>query len=552
MPRRRESATPRRADSTAQPNIIDDLEATLGDPDRRHEASGLLRGLTRMLFRSAMTMRQEQVEPYEHGLLFISRRLTDEVTDEYITLDTNYLMGRVDSLLDLAGMAIDQSLSGLVIQQARRAHGQEILQALLNDGDSTPTELAERLGIKQSHLSNILRWMEATDLIRRISAGRNTIVTLGPKGEAIYTELVGTDAETNATADRPAQPRSQKDAMTAPPESNGERLERGEVATWLLRDDTVVEDIDAAPAPETLLPLFQNLPASGQEQFKAAVVDAIGQWRAGVHSQSTLVRTGNLAYAIGATEAIPVLRALIVDERVSDDAGNGARTVAELISIIARFHAVPQARHTLQRLFWDERFSHRYADEIFLGLCASEPERFPQHLVRYLSIERHEFDGAGDSMQMMLHNAVSTVGWQSAFTLMREVPQETATRFIHIIGWSAIVDRLREVSHDAARTLLRSASMQSVLESLPYLDRAALKPLLQILLDTADPLLENLPKREDGEILYELTTTDHRIRRAYSATGDQRLVHVALSDIYGRQLSEDGIYTILTRMQAVA
>ena len=178
------------AQSTSSRGIFDRLEAVFRSPSGKREARRLLRGLSLPFLQSLNSIRQENIEPVERRLQFLARVLSAQIDDEGAECDPKYLLGRIDALLDLSGVAIDRSLSDQVLRAVKRKHGMNILQCLVEGGDTSPTQLAEVLQIKQSHLSNVLRWMEEADLIRRVGDGKRSVcVSLGPKGEAAYRAL---------------------------------------------------------------------------------------------------------------------------------------------------------------------------------------------------------------------------------------------------------------------------------------------------------------------------------------------------------------------------
>jgi DNA-binding MarR family transcriptional regulator len=195
--------------------ILEQLATTLANPDQRHEAAGLLRALTGVLLHAVLPLRQENVEPYETGLLYLARQLSAEVRDKELACDPRYLLGRIDAMFDLCSVAIDHSLSSEVLKQAKRAHGREILHHLVHHGDTAATELANVIGIGRSHLSNILRWMEAIGLVRRVEIGRSTLVCLGPKGQGAYDTLA---AEQREPAPPPSAAREGLDRVDQPGE----------------------------------------------------------------------------------------------------------------------------------------------------------------------------------------------------------------------------------------------------------------------------------------------------------------------------------------------
>ncbi len=165
-------------------HILNELTTALSDDKQRREAPGLLRALNRVLLRAVTSARQERVQPLMQGLQFAARRLSWEVRGQSVDTDTRYLLGRVDAMIDLASVSLDQSLSTEVIQHARRKHARDVLEYLMKHGNTQAKDLAEAVGVEQNHLSNILRWMEAVELVRRAKVGPRTWVSMGPKGEA--------------------------------------------------------------------------------------------------------------------------------------------------------------------------------------------------------------------------------------------------------------------------------------------------------------------------------------------------------------------------------
>ena len=191
------------AETNEPPKLSVQLDAALADPNRWSEVAGLLRALTRPLLREVLTMRQEGVEPFEKELHFWARQLSAQIPDdEVITRDPRYLLGRVDALVDLCDISIDQSLSSKVLQQAKRAHVSEILLHLMQRGPSISSELAAAIGISRTQLSNMLSWMETAELVRRVESGRQTVVSLGPKSEAAYAALAAEAGSADQRADQ--------------------------------------------------------------------------------------------------------------------------------------------------------------------------------------------------------------------------------------------------------------------------------------------------------------------------------------------------------------
>jgi DNA-binding MarR family transcriptional regulator len=138
-------------------------------------------------------MRFESIEPYERVLESVGGRVAgtlDEPDDRPIQGDPRYILGRIDGLLDACDMAIDRSVSNVILESAReRSHVYPILSHLRQMGETRAGDLAEAVRIAPNYLSNILRWMEDVGLVRRASIGRASLVSLGPKAAVVYSAL---------------------------------------------------------------------------------------------------------------------------------------------------------------------------------------------------------------------------------------------------------------------------------------------------------------------------------------------------------------------------
>lgn len=71
--------------------------------------------------------------------------------------------------------------------------GQSVLELLAGEGQPVPrSEIKQRLGLAESHLSHLLRDLEAAELVVRLRAekGREVMVDLGPEGRRIAATAV--------------------------------------------------------------------------------------------------------------------------------------------------------------------------------------------------------------------------------------------------------------------------------------------------------------------------------------------------------------------------
>jgi DNA-binding MarR family transcriptional regulator len=229
------------------PALVEQIAATVADPRLWPSLSGLLRAVARPLLDATLTMRHEPIEPYERTLAFAARRFTTVVGDDPIHADPRYVLGRIEALLDLCDMGIDRSVSEEVVARARgRKHVRTILDHLVRVRECKASDLAHAVGITPNHLSNLLSWMEAADLIRRAASGRLTLVSLGPKGEAVQLALAGETGhegtDRRAAAPATAAPRTareyQLDIELTPGIDGGDEIPLGV-------DDNQVETVAA-------------------------------------------------------------------------------------------------------------------------------------------------------------------------------------------------------------------------------------------------------------------------------------------------------------------
>jgi DNA-binding MarR family transcriptional regulator len=173
--------------------ILEEIEEAALDSAQLPAIDGLLRALTGSILNAAATMRFENLEPYERTLDFVAGQVANTLEDldnAPLHQDPRYILGRIDGLLDACDMAIDRSVSTVIVEGAgKRRYVYSILELLHRTREMRASDLADAVHIKPNHLSNILKWMEESGLVRRATIGRSTIVSMGPKGNAVYDAL---------------------------------------------------------------------------------------------------------------------------------------------------------------------------------------------------------------------------------------------------------------------------------------------------------------------------------------------------------------------------
>jgi ferritin-like metal-binding protein YciE/DNA-binding MarR family transcriptional regulator len=259
-----------------QRSLLDRVMMAAADPQQWSAMAGMLRALTSSLLDAVSTRRHEPIERYGQSLAFAADSVAAHVGDKPVQGDARYVLGRLDALLDLSDVAIDRSVATRLIDHAeRRAHAREILAHLYQMGEMRASDLARAVGIEPNYLSNILRWMEDADLVRRTAAGRTKLVSLGAKGEAVYLALVESDPTTSV------QPATEHllerlcETMSLPavladllPRLRSDELAREERARLASQLRALLDQIDPQPdTPATwpapaLLPMLQDWSSS--------------------------------------------------------------------------------------------------------------------------------------------------------------------------------------------------------------------------------------------------------------------------------------------------
>jgi len=229
-PTRRTAAPGHAAYEAAGPpsTLLEQLNSSLADPSQRHMAADLLRVITRSVLDAIATREQETIEPFDRTLRFLTGRLSVDADTDDLDDDPRYLLGRLDALLDLCDVGLDQSLSKALVKEVQRAYARDVL-CRLQAGRCTASELAEAVGLKgqASKLSNVLRWMEAASLVRRAEVGRTTLVSMGPAGQAALDAVHALEASSSHLTPAPHETKRKGErpvaALAASGGANGHR-----------------------------------------------------------------------------------------------------------------------------------------------------------------------------------------------------------------------------------------------------------------------------------------------------------------------------------------
>jgi DNA-binding MarR family transcriptional regulator len=483
-------------DNTGKASVLDRIVEVVTDPARCNELDGALRALTHPLLDTVVTRRHEDIEPIEETLAFAAGQVSADLDDRTLAESSIYSVGWIDALLDICAVGIDRGISTALVEQAgRRLHVRDILVALFARGPLNASALADAVGVSPNQLSNLLRWMEPSDLVRRAIAGRSKLVSLGPKGEAVYLALL--DEVSN---DLPEEGEQRNLVLVR------RMAKKGGLASWLLRGfgeghfAPVSFDVGLMPV-DGMKSLFQDLPAADREGFKAAIVEAAGEWRPADGLQA-IQDLAALALHTGAIGVVRAIRGHIEQEHVTPRSPEGRRVLAALIAVLGGFQATEPARDTLRQFFWDERFHPELTADLFVALCRCEPASYPLYLPRLLRPGEHKAaDGELGGLQRTLATFVRLVGWDTVCRHMHELPRESMREFLRIVGWGRVVAGLEGASRDALEAfIVRGLTWALVAETIPTLDAPSRGRLIGLLRHQklARPIL-----REDGTFIIE-------------------------------------------------
>jgi hypothetical protein len=185
---------------------------------------------------------------------------------------------------------------------------------------------------------------------------------------------------------------------------------------------------------------FANLSVGDQEELKAAIGEAVGQWHPVLHSYSTLRELSETALHVLAECTIPVIRRKIESGAFSD-----WKQIAELVDTIAGFGGAVEPAYSLYRLFDRAELHPEVTPNLVLGLAKARPDEFPNYLPRFLEHAQY-YDETRDEgfrpwMAMLL---VEFIGWR---TLKEKQPQRDAEMldaFDEYFSWGRLVEQLKE------------------------------------------------------------------------------------------------------------
>ncbi len=232
----------------------------------------------------------------------------------------------------------------------------------------------------------------------------------------------------------------------------------GRLPWWILqsveqrRFDPLI--LDAKEDPLDVLPsLFMELSTTDQQVFKDAAVSAVVHGHPSTQNLQVLQDLTYLALRVGAINVIPAL---------------------------GSHQAVRQAYETLRGFYWDGRFNPEHTPDLFLALCKCEPAGYPFHLPRFLSFSAYyNAHRKEDFWKATLDEFVGTVGWNTIYAHMHEVPYDDRLAFLRIVGWPTITNRLDDISDDILETfLVRALTWPLVFKELPTLDPDSVKKLV--------------------------------------------------------------------------
>jgi hypothetical protein len=212
------------------------------------------------------------------------------------------------------------------------------------------------------------------------------------------------------------------------------RARKRTVRNWLLRGFAMRDFspilLGDEPSYEIQLQvIFEHLTVTGKEKFKAATVQAIAEWLSKAYPTEALVSLVYLAAYVRATDAVDTLRVMIESNSLgglSDE--DYYYAMSALIAALAGFAPAPNVRKFFRRLFLSNSFDHRFAGQLFVGLCECEPDNYTAYVPRLLKLMRKFPEDY--------------------------VPQYVFREFLRVVTLPIVVAHVRELRHNYMRSLL--------------------------------------------------------------------------------------------------
>ena len=166
-----------------------------------------------------------------------------------------------------------------------------------------------------------------------------------------------------------------------------------DVRQWLLKLFTTgVSELIGTPRdvamPVAIQAAHDRAQPDTREALKAGTVLALLEWRLAAHGYPALEELSQTAALLRATGAIPVLESIArrLLQRRADTARSGA--LSAVIACLAGFPGSAHAERALQTLFYAESIDPSVAGQLFVGLCACNPDIYPKYVPRFLELRR--------------------------------------------------------------------------------------------------------------------------------------------------------------------
>lgn len=182
----------RRTPHERRTELFHEIRTAAREVARHRELDGLLRVVCRELLPTLTGSRREEIETFENPLRFVMSCLRRAARSaDKGEIDPFYLIGRIEALLDLCVIATDQLVAASVIERVK--NNKQAIRVLCRVSSGQEVRRAELAAFvdaeSEQAFSNLLRWMEDAELIRRRTFGREKMIGLGAKGEAAFCML---------------------------------------------------------------------------------------------------------------------------------------------------------------------------------------------------------------------------------------------------------------------------------------------------------------------------------------------------------------------------
>jgi hypothetical protein len=171
-----------------------------------------------------------------------------------------------------------------------------------------------------------------------------------------------------------------------------------ELSDWILDGfSTSVFDpvylFDEPSAPIQLQRLYSSINDRLKRKIRNALLLALSKWSLTANKPELLRNLVIFGALIRTPEVIDFIRMINRDQvLLSLSSSQYLDIMGVLIAVVSGFAPLPKAKTVLEDLFTSTQLDFRFAGQLFLGLCACDPESYYKHVPRFLNLINRSLD----------------------------------------------------------------------------------------------------------------------------------------------------------------